>query len=64
MNKGYLFTISVLALLACSNVNTPVVQSSSVALYSDQGAEPSCITATVNIFEWCDKTLEILEVLL
>ena len=58
MNKRYPLIISVLALMACSNVNTPVVYSSSVALYSDQGADPSCITATVNMFEWMGLSIQ------
>ena len=58
MNRRYWFMIPVLALVACSNVNTPVVQSSYVALYSDQGVEQSCITATVNMFEWMGLSLQ------
>lgn len=58
MNKRYWFMIPVIALVACSNVNTPLIPSSSVALYSDQGVEPSCITATVNMFEWIGFSLQ------
>lgn len=50
--------IPVLVLVACGNVNLPIVESSSVALYSDQGVEPSCITATVNMFEWMELSIQ------
>ncbi len=50
--------VLLLALMACSSVNTPIAYSSSVALYSDHGVEPSCITATVNMFEWMGLSIQ------